>query len=86
MPIHIDPVCFVLRAGQAMEKFGDGYELSGTLVVLEPGVIKVVGVSGVMYSGFMVEVKEFARKNGIRKVFWERIKNGIAKEVVLAIN
>lgn len=84
-PIHLETICSVLRAGRFMLKHGDDYELSGTVIFEDKGVVRIVGTSGNLYKGFMAEVKAFAKDNGIHTVIWERRKNGKEKKIILNI-
>lgn len=70
--VFVTPIVFVVRAGPDMNKFGDPYNFSCTVTLVQD-IAYVQAASGELPKAS--EVREFIRsmyKIGAKKVVWER--------------
>ena len=84
MGCSFEPVIGVLRAGNEHKEFGDKFEFSATVVILDKEAF-IKGATGKFSKKHFDEIKRMFAEMGLKKVIWERKKSGNIKNVIVEI-
>lgn len=78
--IHIEPKILIIRWGKDFEKFGDQYDSSVSVSIVN-GEAHFYGMTGHFTFKIYAEIRKQLNSMGIYKAHWERKKNGKEKIV-----
>lgn len=80
MTAWLEPLSAVIRVGGGGAKHGDDYHFAATIRYLEIDEVEVLGVdTTVTKSAWEAMIKCF-RANGIKRVLFKRVKNGVSRD------
>lgn len=91
MTAWLEPISAVVRVGELGAKHQDEYHFVATIRYLSINEIEVVGVAkqgdkpGITKADWVALVKCF-KENGITRVLFKRIKNGVVRDKWLVFN
>lgn len=67
----LEPITAVLRVGEELERFGDPYEFSCT-VVIDKSHALIKGAAGTYSKATRIAIEDELRYHGITTIEWER--------------
>ena len=83
MGVSVETVVCILRGGTKHSSLGDPYEFSCTAII-SGDTAEIKAMSGVVSLGAFKEIKHLLLQMGIKKLVYDRIKNGIKRTVTIS--